>query len=95
MSTMTPEEKAQRIKDLKVQIGQDHAVIRAAEQGTQDLKVGAAPKITELIKLTGRPGPHGIPVPNPDGSTTKLIASFRKDGKTYAASTADAASLDD
>jgi len=94
MSTMTAEEKKVKIMELKGQIGQDLAVIKVAEQGVQDLKVQAAPKIAELIKLTGKPGPFGIPVPGQDGSTTKMIASFRKDGKTYATSLADSADLD-
>ena len=95
MSTMTPEEKKIRIRELKTKIGASQAVINAAEQEVQNMKVQAAPDIAELIKLTGRPAPHGIPVPQADGSTLKLIAAFRKHGKTFAVSAAPQSDLDD
>jgi hypothetical protein len=92
---MTPDEKKLRVRELKKKIGQDHAVIVAAEQGVQDLKMAAAPAIAELIKLTSKPGPHGIPVPDGSGGEKKVIASFRKDQRTFATSVVDASDLDD
>lgn len=88
---MTNEEKKARKKELLGAIGGDFAVIQAAEQGVKDLEVALAPKVAELIKVTGSPGPH--PMRTPDG--TKMIANFRKDGKVFKITAVPASTLDE